>query len=79
MEDVLIWPVDVEPGNIVNLWPGSAAPEAHRIPFATLRALQARYGINLSAKNYSFSKRGKKFRAFMGEASSSSPSNSCEN
>ena len=78
MEDVLIWPVDVEPGNIVNFGPGSATPEAHRIPFSALRALQARYGINLSAKDYSFSRRGKEFRAFMGDASSSSSSSSSE-
>ena len=78
MEDVLIWPVDVEDGNIVNLSPSSATPEAHRIPFSALRALQARYGINLSAKDYLFSRRGNEFRAFMGDDSSSSSSSSTE-
>ena len=79
LEDVLIWPVEVEPGNIENLSLGSAPLEAHRIPFSALRALQARFGINLAAKDYSFSRRGKKFRAFMGDTSSSSSSSSESN
>ena len=53
MADVLLWPIDLEPGN-------DAFPTGGRIPFVVFHILRVRWGFDISEARYSWARRGKK-------------------
>ena len=54
LTDLLAWPIELEPGN-------ADFAEGGRVPFEALHFLRYHHGIDVSSKEYSWSKRGDRF------------------